>query len=227
MSGPRVERAAVVIVAAAVLAGCGGSLLPARGEPVRLYALQAVAPAQRMACPVRFSVRDARLAGHLERPEVVVARDGPRIEAPLGAQWAAPLAPELKRLLSRALADRLDGSVPVAHPWRLEDAPRLAVTVDFDRLEPEGDRLRAVGVWRIADVAAGRGIDVGRFDEALGLADAPGTDRAAATVAAIDVALGRLADRLATRVAAGAGADCGASILPVSDSSSTFTFVPA
>lgn len=206
----RALLAGALVAAAAALAGCGGSLLPSRGEPVRLYALQAAPPAQRLACPLRFSVREARLAGHLDRPEVVVGRDGPRIEAPLAAQWAAPLAPEVKRLLSRALADRLEGSFPVAHPWRLEDAPRLAVSVDFDRLEPEGGGLRAVGAWRLTDVAAGRGVDAGRFDDTIALGDAPGVDRAAATVAAIDVALGRLADRLAARVVAAAGAACGA-----------------
>ena len=220
-------RGCALAVALASLAGCGGGLLPARGEPVRLYALEAAAPAQRLSCPVRFSVRDTRLAGHLERPEVVVARDGPRIEAPVSAQWAAPLAAELKRQLSRALADRLEGSSPVPHPWRLEDAPRLAVSVDFDRLEPEGDRLRAIGIWRIADVAAGRSVEAGRFDESFLLAGSPGGDRAAATVAAIDAALGRLADQLAVRIAAGGGAECAAGASPASISSSTFTFASA
>ena len=210
--GARRAAALAWVTAAALAAGCGAL---GNKTPSRLHALDtrpAAAGAER-ACALRFSVRELNLAGHLARPEVVTGRTGNRIEADADDLWAAPLATELRRIVALELADRLRGSQPVPHPWRLEEAPRLAVSIDVDRLEPAGGALQAAIGWRLVDVAGHRVLAWGRWQAqpALGPIGAAEAARADATVAAMGAALAQFTDMLAARIAADpvAGGWCG------------------
>lgn len=189
----------VLVVA---LAGCGG-LLP-NSEPARLHAIRLPAPTVQHACPVSFSVRDLRLAGHLDRPEVVLAVEGSRVVVEGDDLWASPLRAELPRLVARALADRLAGSRLQAYPWRFNEVPRLAVSVQLDRLEAEAGQMRLDASWSLVDPrASNRPLAHGRLVESMPITVPPDAGgRADAVAEATGTALGRLADAMAARLAA-------------------------
>ena len=179
------------------LAAC--SIIPDT-QPSRLYTLDTVAPLQSASCPANFSVRDFRVAGHLDREEMVVAREGPEVKATASDLWASPLKVELPRVLTRSLLVRWNGSRATPFPWRFNELPRAALNVDVDRLEPVGDQLNASFRWSVSDPAlAHRLLDSGIFETRV-----PTADRSAgATALAINQALGRFADALAERSGAG------------------------
>lgn len=200
MPGVRRATAWAGAIAIALLTGCGPL---ARTPQARLHALDPVPPAAGAAapCAVRFALRELRLAAYLDRPEVIVARDGSRILAEPDDLWAAPLAQQLRAALTGALLARLQGSQPVSHPWRLGEAPQLALAVEVDRLEPVAGVLRASLGWRASDVAASRQLAWGRWDHAVPIRAASDEGSgAAATVAAIDASLSAFADVLAARI---------------------------
>lgn len=196
---PATGAAALLI---AVLAGCGPL---ARTPPARLHALDPAPAGAATPCAVRFALRELRMAPHLDRPEVIVAREGSRLLAEPDDLWAAPLAQQVRGALTGALAARLEGSQAVPHPWRLGEAPQLALAVEIDRLEPVAGALRASLGWRASDVAASRQLAWGRWEQAVPLRAAPATAAegatAAATVAAVDASLSAFADVLASRIA--------------------------
>lgn len=183
------------LLCAALLAGFAGCTGLVATSQSRLYALDAVPPGVTTRCPVTFSIRDVRIAGHLDRDEVVVGRDGPRVHASSDDVWAAPLKQELPRLLTRLLTDRLAGSVSVPYPWRFGEQPALALNVEVDRLDPVDGALQAALRWTVVEANAtpSRVVGRGSFETRV-----PQTGTGAATVVrAIDVALGRFADTLA------------------------------
>ncbi|UCE32257.1 MAG: membrane integrity-associated transporter subunit PqiC [Burkholderiales bacterium] len=188
-------RAGAALVFGAALSGC--TLVP-NSAPADMYVLEAAAPRVGFDCALSFSVREVRLAGHLDRPEIVIGKVGARIETSQRALWASTPARELPAAIARALARRLRGSQIVPHPWRFGETPALAIEVDVDRLEPEGGQLVAEIRWSAAEPrgqspAVARGSYVARVPMAAG--------DAAATAAAVVTALGGFVDALATRMA--------------------------
>lgn len=214
------RRRALGACAAAVLsllAGCASFTNFGNKPPSRLYALDvATAPAKRAPCGVRFAIRELRLAAHLERPEVVLAREGSRIVAEPSDLWAGPLAQQLRRELSRALVTRLEGSQAVPHPWRLDETPQLALVLEVDRLEAASNVLYASVGWRVVEVASNRQLASERSEIRRPLVAAqPAVNGATAqsVVQAIDAALADVADALAARIATDQGISsrwCGA-----------------
>ena len=209
--------ACTVIALSLLVAGCTTFAGFASKPPSRLYALDvSTVPATRAQCAVRFAIRELRLAAHLERPEVVLAREGSRIVAEPTDLWAGPLAQQLRRELSRALTARLDGSQAAPHPWRVDETPQLALAIEVDRLEEASGALQSSVSWRVIEVASNRQLASERWDNRRSIDKAPlatnGTN-ASAVVQAIDAALADLADVLAKRIAtdaAIAGRWCGA-----------------
>lgn len=196
---------ACTAAALSLLAGCASFTNFGNKPPSRLYALDvSAAPAKRASCGVRFAIRELRLAAHLERPEVVIAREGSRIVAEPFDLWAGPLAQQLRRELSRALVARLEGSQAVPHPWRLDETPQLAFVFDVDRLEAAGNVLHASVGWRVVEVAANRQLASERSEIRRPLVAAqPAVNGATAqsVVQAVDAALADVADALAARIA--------------------------
>lgn len=201
-AGRRIATAAALTIAA-LMAGCTGLITPSQS---RMYALDAAPPGKTARCPIGFSVREVRVAGHLDRDELVVARDGAQIRASADDVWSAPLKSELPRVLTRLLLARLEGSVAVPYPWRFNEQASLALNVDVDRLEPIGGELHALLRWTVVEptTAPVRLIGRGTFDTRVPLVGSGPGD----TVQAIDVALGRFADMLAGQAAADARGVC-------------------
>jgi uncharacterized lipoprotein YmbA len=195
MQGPGNRAASIAaVMLAGALTACG-SIFP-DSPASRLYTIDVVAPLQSVRCPVSFSIRDLRLAGHLDREEVVLSRDGPEIRATPNDLWASPLKVEVPKVLTRLLLVRWEGSRAVQYPWRYNEVPLIALSLDVDRLEPNGDQLQAAIRWNAFDPAArSRQLDSGVFETSVPIAD-----RSTSTsVQAINQALGRFADQLTTR----------------------------
>ena len=189
---------AATLAALTALGGCAGL---GSAPPPRLFALAgAPAAAAPVPCAMGFSIRDVRVAGHLDRAEIVTGREGPEIRAAADALWAAPLRAELPRLTAALLGQRLAGSRVVPYPWRFNEWPDAAFTFDIDRMEPVGDALQLAATWTAAvPGSAPRALGGGRFETTVPMSG----HGAAATVRAADVALGRLADAVAAQAAPG------------------------
>lgn len=189
-------------VIALLLAGCG--LLPAT-QSSRLHALPYSEVTAVTRCAISFAIRDFRLAGHLDRAEVVTGRSGTRLELSPADLWAAPLKEELRRSLGRSLETRWTGSRQVNHPWRFGEGPELAVEVSVDRLEPEAGLLQARIRWQgwiLPKSAADSGADSkpitqGQFSRALTIDAGPAAQATAAAIA-------RALDEFSAEVAGGA-----------------------
>ena len=107
----------------------------------RLYALD-LPPAESIgACPIRFAVRDVRLPGYLDRPELVLGRDGSRTEVSAQHLWAAPLASESTRLLGQGIQERLQGSQLMPYPIRLAERPEWIVIPVLSRFQLSAGKL--------------------------------------------------------------------------------------
>ena len=193
--------AVAAVLSGLLLAGCGNLISSSQS---RMYALDAVPATRKVPCPIGFSIREVRVAGHLDRDELVLMRDGPEIRASADDVWAAPLKTELPRVLTRLLLARLDGSVSVPYPWRFNEQPGLALNVEIDRLEPVNGELAATMRWTVVQptTTPARVLNRGTFETRVPL-EGPGPT---AAVRAIDTALGRFADALAELGASDPGA---------------------
>lgn len=187
-------RALTFVLMALLLAGC--NVLPSQLSS-RLHALPYIESASRAACAASFSIRDLRLAGHLDRAEVVTGHSGSLIEVSPLDLWASPLKDELRRALGHGLAARWIGARLVSHPWRFGETPDLALEVSVDRLEPIGHELQANIRWQWWTPAtpARQPFAVGSLSRSLRLPDSS----ASATVLAISQVVEATADALAAQ----------------------------
>ncbi|SUE43567.1 PqiC family protein [Roseomonas gilardii] len=200
-------------MAAAALAGCAspgpayyrlsaraGPALPERGRQVQL--------------------RRVGIPGYLDRPGLVRAREGGRLDVADVESWPEPFGDMVTRVLAENLALRLPGDSVAAEGGALRIPASILAEVQIQRFEagPDGvvELLAQAAVRpRNQDAAASRTL---RFRVPSGVpgasvpgasvsgasvsrAGAKGPD-AAGVVAAMDQALGQLADSLAGMIAA-------------------------
>lgn len=190
-------------MAAGALAGCAspgpayyrlsaqaGPTLPGRGRQVQL--------------------RRVGIPGYLDRPGLVRAREGGRLDVADVESWPEPFGDMVTRVLAENLALRLPGDSVAAEGGALRIPASILAEVQIQRFEagPDGvvELLAQAAVRpRNQDAAASRTL---RFRVPSGVqgagvpgAGAKGPD-AAGVVAAMDQALGQLADSLAGMIAA-------------------------
>jgi uncharacterized lipoprotein YmbA len=134
----RAWRTGAGLVLAFGLAGCS---LPGPQAPAQLYALSLPTPnasrdtsanSTAPACALQFALRELELAGALDRPEIILRRDGPRLQASSMHLWAAPLRSELSRLLGAGLEQSLRGARQWPYPLRFGQRPDVLLSVTFD-----------------------------------------------------------------------------------------------
>lgn len=189
------------------MAGCG---LTPNMQSARLHALATPASPGQVRCGVSFGVRDIRLAGYLDRAEIVMGRSGSVIQTSPVDLWATPLREDLRRIIGRSLAQRWDGSRLVPHPWRFGEVPVLAVDLLIEQFEPQNGVLETNIDWQmlrqtsaqgaapvpggpaVATGGPGPAVAAGVFRQRIPM---QGND-ASATVAAMNAALSALADDL-------------------------------
>jgi uncharacterized lipoprotein YmbA len=182
------------LIGCCLLFGCGSS------PPTRFYILNEVAPttpapatAASNQIPVR--VEPVAIAPELDRPEIV-SRTGPnRVHIAGSDRWAAPLAEQIRRVLSDDLSARLPPGL-VADPNELNTKdPRRLLTIAIDDFY--GDDSCAVSLrasWSLTmPIAENRSKSERVQVPASGLCTGE-------LPAAMSRALGELADRLAAEI---------------------------
>ena len=187
----------VVLLGCCALSACGSS------PPTRFYILNEIAPTNPAPAasalnqiPVR--VEPIAIAPELDRPEIV-SRIGPnRVHVAGSDRWAAPLAEQIRRVLSDDLSARLPpGSVADPNEPGTKD-PRRLLTIEIDQFY--GDDGCAVSMrasWSLTtpQTESQRGAEQVRLP-----AVAPCTGELAAPMSQ---ALGVFADRLALAIIGG------------------------
>ena len=186
----------VVPLGCCLLFACGSS------PPTRFYILNEIAPATpppTAAAPNQIPVRVEPVAipPELDRPEIV-SRVGPnRLHVAGSERWAAPLAEQIRRVLSNDLSARLPpGLVADPNEANTKD-PRRLLTISID--EFYGDDSCAVSLratWSLANSgnASQHGTELAHVPASAPCASEP--------PAAMSRAVGVLADRIAALIAA-------------------------
>jgi uncharacterized lipoprotein YmbA len=184
----------VVLLGCCALFACGSS------PPTRFYILNEIAPAAPAPAatasnPIPVRVEPVTIAPELDRPEIV-SRIGPnRVHVAGSDRWAAPLAEQIRRVLSDDLSARLPQGL-VADPNELNTKePRRLLTVEID--EFYGDDSCAVSLrasWSLTNpgTASQRGTERVQVP-----ASAPCGGELPAAMSRV---LGDLADRLAAAI---------------------------
>jgi uncharacterized lipoprotein YmbA len=195
------------------LLGCGG--LPGCGStpPTRFYILNDIAPVADIApaavaaggaaatgtAPLPLSVQlgPVTLAPELDRPELVTRSSPNRVHVADFERWAAPLADQVRRVLSDDLAARLPPGqiIDTAEPAGGEPRRTLSIAID----EFYGDDACAVSLragWSLSGPNAG---SLHGTEQLHIPGSAPCGDQ---LPAAMSRALAALAERLATVIAA-------------------------
>ncbi len=202
----RPSRSLVLAVAAvlgtvALLGAC--NILPTVATS-QLHSLLLAPPTVSQRCAVSFSVRDLRLAGYLDRAEIVTDRSDSRVQASSLNLWAAPIKDEARRTLGRAISERWTDSRLVAYPWRFGEMPALVLDIAIDQLEPVAGRLEVQARWQLLSLGApgrenSRLVRNAVFRKSIDVTSAD----AGGTVAAINQALSLLSDDIAQSAASG------------------------
>jgi uncharacterized lipoprotein YmbA len=179
-----------------LLLGCGTS------PPTRFYILNDIAPESAAATdihptPVPVQLGPVAVAPELDRPELVT-RSGPnRVRVADFERWAAPLADQIRRVLSDDLAARLAPGLILSADVPAGSEPRRTLSIAID--EFYGDDGCAVSLradWSLSRPNAG---SLHGTEQLQIPATAPCGER---LPAAMSRALAALADRLATVIGA-------------------------
>ena len=168
------------------LSAQAGPALPGRGRQVQL--------------------RRVGIPGYLDRPGLVRAREGGRLDVADVESWPEPFGDMVTRVLAENLALRLPGDSVAAEGGALRIPASILAEVQIQRFEagPDGvvELLAQAAVRpRNQDAAASRTLRFRVPGADVSGTGAKGPD-AAGVVAAMDQALGQLADSLAGMIAA-------------------------
>ena len=192
-TGRRVLGRTVLVVLgmpALVAVGC------ASPEP-SYYRLTAVPGAPRTAGSGTVKLRRVGLPGYLDRPEIVRAGVGGRLDLGSTALWAEPLDSMLERVLVENLGQRLPGATVFGAGSTLTADADRTVEVEIRRFE--ADAAGAVELAAQVALLLGRG---GAGTPRILRATSPVTGEGTAAVAtAMSAVLGGLSDQLAALLA--------------------------
>lgn len=194
---------ALVLMAAAVLSGCGST-------PVdRFYTLSGgpatAAPPAAGAAPLYFEMRPVTLPAQLRRPQMVVSAGDGRIDLEEHHRWAGPLAEEIGNSLSFGIAAQL-GAVDVYRSAAPKGSTLYRIGADVQRFESRpGSYALVDAVWSV------RRLDEGEIQTCRSVIQEPVGLGHDALVAGHRAALAKLSATIAAAVrgqAAGAVPAC-------------------
>ena len=176
------------LLTAAGLAAC------ASPDPV-LFTLAPVPGAPVPGAPRSVVLREIGLARYLDRPQIVRATEDYQLDVAQNDWWGEPLGRMIGRILIADLAARLPASLIVAESGALS-AQQADATVEVNILAFATDRAGAVQLS--AQIAViHRTPKPDRRSRALDLSEPVARPDVKSQVAAMSIALGRLADAVA------------------------------
>lgn len=188
---PRYVARSVMALSLALL-GCS-SANPA------LYTIAPVNGAEQQPAPKVILLQQLGLERYLERSQIVRSSENYRLDVMENDWWGEPLSAMLSRVLVAELGQRLPQSIVISEVGAVSAPADATVTLNIQRLDEDASGnvvLRAQAGVRFK----GRGAPVLRGFRFSIPPSSPGTP---GEVAAISVAVGRLADSLATMLVAG------------------------
>ncbi|HEY2539868.1 MAG TPA: PqiC family protein [Stellaceae bacterium] len=175
---------------AAAVAACSSP------DPV-LYTIATAPGAAQIGGPKVVLVQQIAVAHFLERSQIVRSSENYRLDVMSNDWWGEPLAPMLNRVLVEELGQRLPQSTVIADNGAVSARPDATVEINIQRLD-EDAAGNLVLQAQVAVRATGQSqpeLRSFRFSVAPSAPGVPGE------VAAISVALGRLADGIAPMLA--------------------------
>jgi uncharacterized protein len=182
----------------AMLASVAALLACSTSNP-RLYSIAPVQGQERTGGPKIIELRQVGLARYLERSQIVRTSENYRLDVSGDDWWGEPLGAMLGRVLVQELGQRLPQSVVLNETGAVSSAADATVALDVERL----DESTAGAVVLLAQTAISfkeRQTPTLRSFRIEIATNAPGVQP---EVAAISVAVGRLADDLASVLLAG------------------------
>jgi hypothetical protein len=165
-------------------------------DPV-LYTIATAPGAAQIGGPKVVLVQQIAVAHFLERSQIVRSSENYRLDVMSNDWWGEPLAPMLNRVLVEELGQRLPQSTVIADNGAVSARPDATVEINIQRLD-EDAAGNLVLQAQVAVRATGQSqpeLRSFRFSVAPSAPGVPGE------VAAISVALGRLADGIAPMLA--------------------------
>ena len=132
---------ATIVVAAAALVAC---VSLRRTPEARFFVLRSlVEPLPAGATPALgvVGVLNVRLAGHLERPQIIVWRAPNEVSVDEFTRWAEPLGGAVSRVLAENLAALLPDHPVVRYPWPAATKliGRIAIEIGTFAPQPNGE----------------------------------------------------------------------------------------
>lgn len=141
------------VLSSSVLVLSGACSIFPTAATTSLYTLNLPAPIATQRCSANFSIRELKLAGYLDRAELVTDRSDAQVQASALHLWAGPLKDELRRTLGLAVSQRWTDSRLTSYPWRYGETPTVALDISIDQLEPVGGRLQIQARWQLLAMA--------------------------------------------------------------------------
>ena len=112
--------------------------------PAKLYVLELKPSRPIAACQLKFALRDVKLPGVLDRPEVLLGLDNGRAELSGQHLWAAPLSSELTRLVGQHMQEIFAEGQLMPYPIRARERPDWIVAVSIAKLSLSEGQLNLV-----------------------------------------------------------------------------------
>jgi uncharacterized lipoprotein YmbA len=125
-------KISAIVLLVALLAGC-------RSPNPALYTIAVQPGATVAAGPKNIELRDIGLAGYLDRPAIVRATDGYRLQVMANDTWGEPLGAMISRVLTEELAQRLPGSNVFGERGAISISPDATVAVNIQQMDIVSD----------------------------------------------------------------------------------------
>ena len=176
----------MVLAAFGLLVGCSSP------NP-RLYTIAVQPGAVVTGAPKNIVLRDVGLAGYLDRPAIVRATDGYRLEVMANDTWGEPLGAMTGRVLVEELAQRLPNSNVFADRGAISISPDATVAVNIQQMDIVSGSQLVLLAQVAVEFAHSKDTRAKTFNIVKPIAAVSTSDE----VAAISAAMGDLADGVA------------------------------
>ncbi len=127
-----VSKLPAFILLLALVAGC-------RSPNPALYTIAVQPGTPAAGAPKNIELRDIGLAGYLDRPAIVRATDGYRLQVMANDTWGEPLGAMISRVLTEELAQRLPGSNIFGERGAISISPDATIAVNIQQMDIVSD----------------------------------------------------------------------------------------
>lgn len=195
---PKLTRVVLGLSLLLFLAACASP-----SPPSRFYRLESPGALPKMPQSVLggellpvVGVGPIRLAGYLDRPQIIESQGTHRLKLHEFDRWAGTLQENALQVLSDVMQEALPQAQVLPYPWHSRVETDFEVVLDISRFERQGDRVILRARWTLLGQGREKQIALGgeRFETRLA-----GSDMTAMAAAASQT-LAQLAERIASEL---------------------------